>query len=147
MNISDGLKKAAVEAAKARDQVKLDTVRMASSAIHYREIEKRSPLEEAEGMSVISTLCKQRKEAMEQFEKGGRADLVAKEKRELEILLSFLPPQLSRDEIAAKARQVIEAVGAKSRQDMGKVIKVLMKELAGKADGAMVSSVIGELLK
>ncbi len=147
MNISDGLKKAAVEAAKARDQVKLDTVRMASSAIHYREIEKRSPLEEAEGMSVSFPLCKQRKEAMEQFEKGGRADLVAKEKRELEILLSFLPPQLSRDEIAAKARQVIEAVGAKSRQDMGKVIKVLMKELAGKADGAMVSSVIGELLK
>lgn len=147
MTILEGLKKASVEAAKAKDQVKLDTIRMASSAIHYREIEKRKPLDDAEILSVFSSLAKQRRESIEQFEKGGRLDLVAKEKRELEILLAFLPPQLAREQVMEKARQVIGELGAKSAQDMGKVMKALMKELAGQADGAVVGSVVKELLK
>lgn len=145
--IQEALKKVAIEAAKAKDQVKLDAVRMASSAIHYREIDKRAPLDEGETAQVLSSLCRERREAMEQFEKGGRADLVAKERRELEILLSFLPPQLSRDQVAEKARRIIQSLGATSRKDMGKVMKALMEELKGKADGSMMSTVIQELLK
>jgi len=147
MSILEGLKKAAVEAAKARDQVKLDAIRMATSAIHYREIEKRSPLSETEEKSVLQSMCKQRREAIEQFEKGGRADLVAKETREIETLLAFLPRQLTREQVAEKARAVIQSLGVSSPRDMGKVMKALTPELAGQADGATISAVVRELLK
>ncbi len=147
MSILEGLKKAAVEAAKARDQVKLDTLRMATSAIHYKKIEKRAPLDEVEMQGVLVSLCKQRRESIELFEKGGRAELAAKEKRELGILLSFLPTQLGPAEIRKKAEEVIQSLGAKSPQEMGKVMKALMKELAGQADGSVVSSVVRDLLK
>lgn len=147
MSILEGMKKAAVEAAKARDQVKLDAVRMATSAVHYREIEKRGPLDDAEVRAVLSSLCKQRREAIEQFEKGGRNDLVAKERRELQILLSFLPQQMSPEQVLEKARAAIQSIGAKGLQDMGKVMKLLTKELAGQADGATISAAVRELLK
>ncbi len=147
MEIKEALKLAAVEAAKAKDQVRLDTVRMVNSAIRYKEIEKRGPLGDAEVKGVLSTLVKQRRESIEQFKKGGRQDLVDKESREAEILLSFLPQQLGRDQIVMKAKEVIASVGAQSKQDMGKVMKLLVKDLAGQADGATVSQVVSELLK
>ncbi len=147
MSILEGLKKAAVEAAKAKDQVRLDAIRMATSAVHYREIEKRAPLSEAEISAVLQSLCKQRRESIEQFEKGGRSDLVAKETREIETLLAFLPRQLTREQVAEKARAVIQSLGATSPRDMGKVMKALTAELAGQADGGTISAVVREILK
>lgn len=147
MTLLEGLKKAQLEAAKAKDALRLSALRLLSSAIQYREIEKRGPLQETEIVGVIQTLCKQRREAIEQFEKGGRTDLVAKEKKELEILMEFLPPQLSREEVLAKARDVIRETGAQSQKEMGKVMKLLMEKLAGHADGSLVSSVVKELLQ
>lgn len=147
MSIQDELKKGAVEAAKAKDQVRLDAIRMTSSAIKYKEIEKRGVLNEEEVQRVIATLCKQRRESIEQFEKGGRKDLADKEKRELGILQAFLPPQLSEDEIRLKAKKVVESLGATSAKEMGKVMKELMKELGGRADGGVVGKIVQSLLK
>ncbi|MBI2068426.1 MAG: GatB/YqeY domain-containing protein [Deltaproteobacteria bacterium] len=147
--MQESLKKAQIEAAKARDQVRLDTIRMVISALKYRCIEKgkEKELELADVYSVLNSLCKQRREAIEKYEQGGRNDLVAKEKRELEILQSFLPPQLTKEEVMSKVREVIASTGAQSAKEMGKVMKVVMADLAGKADGSLVSSVVKELLK
>jgi uncharacterized protein YqeY len=148
MSLKDDLKKTLVEAAKAKDQVWLDAIRSALSAIQYKEKEKVNVgLTEAEMLSVIGTLCKQRRESIEQFQKGGRADLVAKETRELEILQKFLPAQASRGEIEKVIQKVIVEVGAKGPQDLGLVMKGAMKELTGKADGKLVNEVVRSLLK
>lgn len=147
MSLKDELKRSLVESAKARDQVRLDTIRSVQSAVKYKEIEKKTELSEAEVIAVISTLCKQRRDAMDQFQKGGREDLVAKESRELEILQKFLPEQLPRAEVEKAVQKIIAETGAKGPADMGKVMKGVMKELAGKADGSMVSDVVKSLLK
>lgn len=140
------MKKSLVEAAKAKDQVRLDTVRAVQSAIRYREIEKKGELAEPEILAVISSLCKQHRESIDQFQKGGRPDLVAKETRELEILQAYLPAQLSRDQVEQVVRKVIEGTGAKGAGDMGRVMKAAMTELAGKADGRLVNEVVRSLL-
>lgn len=146
MTSLERLKSEAVAAAKAKDDLRLQTLRLASSALHYREIEKRGPLTEVEVSSVLLSLCKQRRESIEQFEKGGRMDLVSKERRELEILQEFLPKQLTREEVVTKAKGAIASLGASSAKDRGKVMKVLMGELKGQAEGSIISSIVGELL-
>lgn len=147
MSLRDDLKKSLVEAAKAKDQVLLDTVRSIQSAIKYKEIEKRTELSEPEMLAAIATLCKQRRESIDQFQKGGRADLVAKETRELEILQRYLPAQLSRDEAEKAVLRAIEATGAKGPADMGRVMKAAMAELTGKADGKIVNEIVRSILK
>ncbi len=147
MSLKDDLKKASVEAAKARDQIWLDTIRSIQSGVHYKEIEKRSALNDTEILGVIKTLCKQRREAIESFEKGGRQDLADKEKREFAILEKFLPEQLSREEIEKIVRRVIGETGAKGPSDMGKVMKAALADLAGKADGKLVSEIVKGLLQ
>jgi len=147
MSMKDDLKKTLVEAAKARDQVLLDTLRSVQSAIKYKEIEKRGELTEVETFAVISTLCKQRRESVEQFQKGGRAELAAKESRELEILQQLLPAQASKEEIEKIVQKSIAVTGAQGAKDMGKVIKAALSELAGKADGKLVSDLVKSILK
>lgn len=147
MSLKDELKKSLVEAAKAKDQVRLDAIRSVQSAIQYKEIEKRGELTETDVIAVIGTLCKQRRESIDQFQKGGRADLVAKETRELEILQKFLPAQLSREGVEKIVQRVIGEVGAKGADDFGKVMKAAVKELAGKADNRLVNEVVRSLLK
>ncbi len=147
MPLKDDLKKSLVESAKAKDQVRLDTIRSVQSAIQYREIEKKGALTDEEILSVLSGLCKKRRESIDQFQKGGRADLVAKETRELEILQKFLPAQLSREEVEKEIRKVIEQLGAKGAADMGRVMKGCMAGLSGKADGKVVSELVRSLLK
>ena len=147
MSIQDEIKKQTVEAARAKDQVKLDALRMTNSAIHYKEIEKKGKLEEREVSQILMTLCKQRRESIEQFQKGGRTDLAAKETRELEILQGFLPKQISREEVEKIVKRVIGETKAAGPADMGKVIKAVMKEVAGQADGSLISGVVKDLLK
>ena len=147
MALKEDLKKSLVTAAKAKDQVGLDTVRSVQSALHYKEIEKRGELTEAESFQVIGTLCKQRREAIEQFRKGGREDLVAKETRELEILQKFLPQQFSAAEVEEVVRRVIGELGAKGPADMGKVMKLVMPQVQGRADGGAVNRIVKESLQ
>ncbi len=146
MSLKEDLKKTLVASAKAKDQVRLDTIRAIQSAVRYKEIEKRSELMDPEIVSVIGSLCKQRRDSIEQFQKGGRQDLVDKESRELGILQEFLPEPLSQEEIEKVIRKVIGETGAAGIKDMGNVMKVAVKELAGKADGKLVSDLVRSLL-
>lgn len=145
-NIREGLKQAMTDAAKGRDQVRLDTVRMVVSAIRYKEIEKKGLLENDELLRLISSLCKQRRESIEQFLKGGRQDLVDKETREIQILESFLPKQLSPTEVETLVKRVIGELGAAGPKDMGRVMKVVASQVAGQADGKVVSEIVKKML-
>lgn len=146
MSLKDDLKKSMLDAARARDQVLLDTIRSVNSAIHYKEIDKRGTLTETEIISVIASLCKQRRESIEQFQKGGRQDLADKESRELGILEKFLPPRLSREDVQKTVEKIIGELGATSKKDMGRVIKAAMEKLSGAADGSTVSEITRSLL-
>jgi hypothetical protein len=110
------------------------------------EIAKLVPLTDEEQLAVLSTEVKRRRETIADAEKAGRSDLVAREQAELEVVLGYLPKQLSRAEVTAAAQQVIVEVGAKGPQDTGKVMGQLMPQLKGRADGKLISEVVKELL-
>ena len=127
-----------VAAAKAKDRISLSALRMIKTAVHNREIDLKRELSEAEFFQVLSSMVKQRKDSIEQFAKGGRADLVEKEESELKVIQSFMPAQMSEEDVNREIRQAIAETGAVSVKDMGKVMKVLMPKLTGKADGKAV---------
>lgn len=134
------------EALKRKDEVRKTTLRLAIAAVRNEEIAKRRELDDSELLAIVAKEAKQRREAAEQFAKGGRDDLVAREEQELQILLDYLPAQLSEEEIAARAREVIGELGASSPAQMGEVMRVLMPEMKGKADGQVVSGIVKSLL-
>lgn len=131
---------------KARDEIRLSAIRLIRSTVKNREIEVRHELSDQEITEVISTLVKQRRESIRLFGEAGRADLVEKEEKELALLLEFLPQQLTREEVEALVVAAIAESGAQGARDMGKVMKVLMPRVAGKADGSMVSALVKEKL-
>ena len=110
------------------------------------EIAKLVPLTDEEQLSVLTTEVKRRRETIADAEKAGRADLIEREQAELDVVLGYLPKQMSREEVMAAAQKVIAEVGAKAPQDTGKVMGKLMPQLKGKADGKMISEVVKELL-
>ncbi len=124
-------------AMKASDKLTLETLRMAKSALKYRQIEKGAPLSDDDVIAVLSTLSKQRRDSVEQFRKGGREDLAQKEEAELGILKGYMPPELSPEELDRLVLQAISESGASGPQDMGKVMRVLMPKVKG-ADGKLV---------
>jgi len=128
------------------DELGRSTLRLVMAAIKNAEIEKRREMKEGELLAIIAKEAKLRQESIVQFERGGRRDLVDRAKAELQILLSYLPEQLGREEIEAKARQIIEEVGATSPAQMGAVMRQLMPLMQGKADGKLISQVVKELL-
>ncbi len=132
---------------KAQDVVRRDTLRFALAAIHNDEVAHRRELTDDEVLGVLGKQAKMRRESIEAFEKGGRAELVAKEKAELSILEGYLPQQLGRDEIAALARAAIAETGAGSPADQGKVMQKLMPQVKGRAEGKLVAEVVGSLLR
>ncbi len=134
-------------AMKEKDQVKLSTLRLLMSEIKNKEIDAGGELEEADLLSIIQKAAKQRKESIEQYKKGGRDELAAKEERELEILNSYLPQQLSREELEALVREAIARCGATSPKDMGKVMKEVMPAVKGRADGKEVNALVRTLLE
>lgn len=149
MSLQEQLVNDMKEAMKARDEAKVSTIRMLRAAIKNKEIEKGGTscrLSDKEIIDVISTAIKQRKDSIEQFTKGGRLDLAEKEKKEAGILQGYLPPQMSEDEIKAEVKKAIAETGAASQKDMGKVMKILMPRVAGKADGAVVNRLVKELI-
>jgi hypothetical protein len=134
------------QAMKSGDTVKRDTLRMLISSVKNAEIAKLAALTDADVLGVLSKDVKRHQESIDAFKKGNRADLVAKEEAELAILQSYMPKQLSRDEIATAVKEVIAAVGAKGPGDKGKVMQQLMPKLKGKADGKEINDIVTQLL-
>ena len=146
MSLKDKLTEDLKQTIRQGDELGKSTLRLVMAAIKNAEIEKRRELEEGELLAIIAKEAKLRRESIAQFEKGGRQDLVDREKAELQILLAYLPEQLSREEIEAQARQIIEEVGATSPAQMGQVMRRLMPLMQGKADGKLVNQVVKELV-
>ncbi|MFA5055311.1 MAG: GatB/YqeY domain-containing protein [Dehalococcoidia bacterium] len=134
------------KAQKQGDKSRVSALRLIISGIQYAEIAKGASLDEAGVIDVFNKEVKQRRESIEEFAKGNRGDLVEKEKIELAILLEYLPKQLSREEVTAIVKQVINEVGAKGPGDKGKVMSRLMPQVKGKADGREAGSVVDEIL-
>lgn len=134
------------EAMRRGDRVTLSTLRLLLSALHNEEIKDRRELTQEETLKTITTLCKQRQESIEYFRKGGRADLVAQEEAELEVLRRFLPQALSEEEARAMIRNAVEEVGAQGLKDLGKVMKQVMPKVTGRIDGRRVNELAKEML-
>jgi uncharacterized protein YqeY len=134
------------EAIKNQQPVTAATLRLLKSAIHYREVDARRQLTEAELQAIINSQVKQRREAMAEYTKAGRPELAKKEEEELGVLLSFLPPQLSQAEMEAEVAGVIAELGASSPKDLGKVMKGAMARLAGRADGKVIQEIARQRL-
>ncbi|CAG0950279.1 putative protein YqeY [Geobacteraceae bacterium] len=146
MMLRDRLSEEMKGAMKARDEIRLSAIRLIRSSVKNREIESRHELADDEVIEVVSTLVKQRRESIRMFGEAGRTDLVEKEEKELAVLLTFLPQQLSREEVEALVAQAIADSGAQGPKDMGKVMKAIMPHVTGRADGSLVSSVVKEKL-
>lgn len=131
----------------AREAVRTATLRMLKAALGYAQIEKKTDtLPDAEVMAVIQREAKKRRDAIEEFEKGGRAEMAANERAELEVLSGFLPKALTPEELEALVRGVIAEVGATSKKDMGAVMKAAQAKVDGRADGRSVSALVSRLL-
>lgn len=127
-------------AMKARSSERLSTLRMLKAALMNKGVEKNRALEPAEELQVVTTLVKQRRDAIEQFTAGGREELAAKERREIEVLEEYLPPSVTDEDLDRAVAQAIGDTGAAGPKDMGKVMKAVMALLAGKTvDGRKVS--------
>lgn len=146
MSLKSTLDAALKAAMHAKDQTRLDTIRQVKSAIKYKEVELIRPCEDADVIKILSTLAKQRREAIEQFTTGGRTELAAKEAAELKILEEFLPQQLGEAELRTMIGEAIAATGAQSPKELGLVMKAIAPKTAGRADGALVSRLVKELL-
>ncbi len=146
MSLSGRIHEEMVQATKARDKARLSALRMIRSAVQNREIEKRAPLSDEEVVQVLASLAKKAKESIEQFRLGKREDLVRKEEAELQVTLSFMPPQVDEEEIKGQIRRIIEELGARGPKDLGAVMKTAMERLKGKADGRVVNQAAREIL-
>jgi uncharacterized protein len=145
MSIKDAITADMKEAMKARDQVRLDTLRSVVSAFNYRRIEAGADLSEPDQLAVVQRLVKQRTDSIEQFGKAGRTELVEKETREREILMKYLPAQKSADEVRAIVREALASLPTDGR-NQGALMKLVMPQLKGLADGNVVRTVVGEEL-
>jgi|SRR6056297_306027 len=137
-------------AMKQKKADRLRVLRSLKAKILEKEISERkggeSELSDEQVIEVLMKAAKQRKESIDQFEEGGRDDLVEKEKMELEIIEEFLPEMMDEDEVRSAVREQIDAMGASTMQDMGKVMGVMMGKLKGKAEGSLVSRIVKEEL-
>lgn len=135
------------QALKSRDGVKLSTIRMLMSSVSYARIEKGGELTDDEVLAVLQKAAKQRREAIEAAEKGGRSDVAERERAELEVVSSYLPEQLGEAELEALARQIAAEVGAAGIKDRGKVMGPLMQRIRGRADGRLASQAVEKVLR
>ena len=140
--LSDDLK----QAMRDGDKVKRSAIRLVMAAIKNAEIARQAALEDGDILGIIAKEIRQRKESIEAFKQGGRQELADQEEAEMSVLEQYLPQQMSRDEITAEARRIIEEVGAEGIRDKGKVMPLLIARLKGKADGREINEVVTELL-
>jgi uncharacterized protein YqeY len=141
--IQDDLKKAV----KSKDKPTISTLRMLLSSLKNAELEEREELTEETELAVLSSYARRVKESIEEFTKGDRQDLVVKEQAELEIVMRYLPEQLSEEQVEAEIRKVIEDVGAEGPRDIGRVMGEMMKRFKGRVDGRSVNRIVSELLQ
>jgi uncharacterized protein len=133
-------------AMKAKEGLKLSVIRMVRSAVKNKEIELKQELGDQEITEIITTLVKQRRESIKLFQEAGRNELVLKEETELGILLDFLPRQLDRHEIEEIVAKAITDCGAQGARDMGKIMKIIMPHVSGRADGKVVNEIVKQKL-
>ncbi|MGC8837543.1 MAG: GatB/YqeY domain-containing protein [Anaerolineae bacterium] len=146
MGLLEQLNEDLKEALRAQDQLRKDTIRMVKAAIRNAEVERGRALEEGEILEIIAKQVKLRREALADFHRGGRHDLVRQYEGEVTILEGYLPRQMSREEIVQAAREVIAELGAEGPRAVGPVMRELMQRLRGRADGKVVNEVVKELL-
>jgi uncharacterized protein YqeY len=143
MSLSDRLTEDLKLAMKSRDRLRMDVIRMIKAAVLNKEVELKRDLDDAEMSRVMTTLVKQRRESVEQFEKAQRTELAAKERKEIEIIESYLPKPLSPQELEAIVASAVAQTGFRSLKDMGTVMKAVMARLAGQSvDGKQVSDLV-----
>ena len=145
MTITEQVQKEMVEAMRSRDELRLSTLRMVKSALQNKKIEKRAPLDEKEEQQVLSTLIKQRKDSIEQFQKGGRQELADKEAAEITIIEAYLPKALGEEDIVAAVKATIAEMGSPTMKDMGTVMKNVMAKLqvsGARVEGKTVSEIV-----
>ena len=146
MTISEQIQKDMVEAMRSRDELRLSTLRMVKSALSYKEVEKRSPLDDKETQQILSTLIKRRRDSIEQFTKGGRQELADKEAAEIKMIEHYLPKAMGEEQIAEAVKATIAEMGSPTMKDMGTVMKNVMAKL--QATGARVEGkTVSELVK
>ncbi len=149
MSLTEQIQKDIVAAMRGREELRLSTLRMVKSALKNKEIDKRAPLDEKEAQQVLSTLIKQRKDSIEQFQKGGRQELADKEAAEIQLIEAYLPKALGEEEVTAAVKATIAEMGSPSMKDMGTVMKNSMAKLqatGARVDGKVVSEVVKKLL-
>ncbi len=143
MSLRDRLTDDLKVAMKARDQLRMDVIRMIKAAVLNKEVELKKDLDDAEMSRVMTALIKQRRESVEQFEKAQRTDLAAKERQEISIIEGYLPPAVTPEQLAGIVAAAITETGARSMKDMGAVMKAVMARLAGQpVDGKLVSDLV-----
>ena len=143
MSLSDRLTEDLKLAMKSRDQLRMDVIRMIKAAVLNKEVELKRDLDDAEMSRVMTTLVKQRRESVEQFEKAQRTELAEKERKEIEIIESYLPQPLSPQELEAIVASAVAETGSGTLKDMGMVMKTVMARLAGQSiDGKQVSDLV-----
>ncbi len=146
MSLKEKITEDLKEALRKGEEQRKSTLRMLQSAIRYREVELQHPLSDEEVLDVIAKQVKQRRESIAEYEKGGREDLVREEQGELDVLSTYLPEQLSREEIRAMAQEAIKQTGATDARGIGAVMKELMPKVRGRAEGRVVNEIVRDLL-
>jgi len=146
MNLEEKLLEEMKQAMKTNNKIRLSTIRMIRSSSKNKEIELRRKLEDEDIFKVIQGMVRKGEESIEQFQAGGRNDLVEKEKMEIEILKSFLPQPISQEEIIKIIDETIQETQSSSLKDLGKVMKAVMPRLGGKADGKVINQLVKERL-
>ena len=147
MSLKEQLTNDMKEAMKAHEKDRLAVIRMVRGAIRQQEIDGKKELNDDDVIAVISKEVKMRKDSIEEFTKGGRDDLVTKTQAEIEILLPYLPQQLSEAEIRELVEAAVAKTGATTQKDMGKVMGVLMPQVKGRADGKLVNTIVRSFLQ
>ena len=135
------------EAMKQGEKERLSVIRLVRGAVRQAEIDGKKTLTDDEGIGVISKEVKMRRDSIEEFARGKRDDLVAKTKAEIDLLMPYLPAQLSVDELKKIVADVVAEVGAETAKDMGKVMGVLMPRVKGRADGKLINEIVRAHLK
>lgn len=146
-NLKEKIEKDFKEALKKRDLVAISTLRLLKSAILNKEIEKGSPLSEEEIFNVIVSEIKKRREAISEYQKGKREDLMEREKKELEILTSYVGEELNEQEIRKMVNEIIEKIKPTGPKDIGKIMKEIMPKVKGRADGNLIAKIVRESLE
>jgi uncharacterized protein YqeY len=147
MSLQERLSQEIKSAMLAKDAERLGTLRLLKSALGYAQIEKKTEtISDADFVALVQKEVKKRRDSIEQFEKGGRPELAAKEKQEIAVLETFLPQAMPEAELEQLVRATIQEVGATSKKDMGQVIKAVQAKVAGRADGKAISGLVGKLL-